>query len=216
MPGHQPRQITLDDVRAAMQLPRPGLLAQARMLPRRQPGIEPVQQTTQARGAAVLVLIYAIDGALHLVLTRRTETVQNHKGQISLPGGAQEAGESLIQTALREANEELAIATDGLEILGTLSDIYVNVSNYLITPVVALAPARPTFHPDPIEVTAVIEMPLSLLLDPPARGEEDWEVRGAPVHVPFFIVGQHKVWGATAMILAEFAHLLEKAAGSWR
>jgi len=197
-----------------MQLPRPGLLAQARMLPRRQPGNEPVENAGTGRGAAVLILIYAIDGVLHLVLTRRTETVQNHKGQVSFPGGAQEGGENLIQTALREANEELAIPADGLEILGTLTQIYVSVSNYLITPVVALAAERPTFRPDPIEVTEVIEMPLSLLIDPHAHGEEDWDVRGVAVHVPFFIVGQHKVWGATAMILAEFAHLLESVAGA--
>jgi len=148
------------------------------------------------------------------VLTRRTETVQTHKGQISLPGGAREGDETLIATALREAHEELNVTPDGLEVLGTLTPLYVGVSGYLITPVVGIAPQRPPFRPDPLEVVEIIEPPLSILLDPGARREEDWEIRGQPVHVPFFAVGPHKVWGATAMILSEFADLLEISVAS--
>jgi 8-oxo-dGTP pyrophosphatase MutT (NUDIX family) len=194
-----------------MQQPRPGLAAQALMWPRRPAGMEPLSAGAQCRDAAVLVLVYPIGFTLHLVLTRRTETVQNHKGQISLPGGAREGQESLVQAALREANEELAIPTTGLELLGSLTPLYVGVSDYLITPAVAIAAERPQFRPDPLEVVEAIDVPLALLLDPGARREEDWEIRSARVHVPFFALGPHKVWGATAMILAEFAALLETA-----
>jgi 8-oxo-dGTP pyrophosphatase MutT (NUDIX family) len=173
------------------------------------PGIPLPDTTGRGRDAGVLVLVYPLHGAPHLVLTRRTETVQNHKGQVSLPGGAREGDETIVQTAQREAQEELAIPADGLELLGTLSPIYVGVSDYLITPVVALSAQRPNFQADPIEVVEVIEAPLSLFVDESARRTEDWEIHGAHVHVPFFAVGQHKVWGATAMILAEFAALLE-------
>jgi 8-oxo-dGTP pyrophosphatase MutT (NUDIX family) len=216
MPGLSPvktpataPELTFDDVRRALHLPRPGLAAQTLMWPQRPPGIELPGNGRHGRDAAVLILIYPISPTLHLVLTRRTETVQNHKGQISLPGGAHEGAESLQQTALREAHEELAVDPAGLEILGSLTPLYVGVSDYLITPVVALTAHRPDFHPDPVEVVEAIDMPLALLLDPGARREEDWQIRGFTVHVPFFAVGPHKVWGATAMILAELAALLE-------
>lgn len=159
----------------------------------------------------MLILVYPVHDVLYLVLTRRTDTVQNHKGQISLPGGAREDRETAADNALREANEELAIVPAGLEVLGTLTPVYVAASDYVITPVVAIAPHRPDFQPDPIEVMEVIEAPLSCLLDPAARQEEEREIRGIYAHVPFYAVGPHKVWGATAMILAEFAALLESA-----
>jgi len=174
------------------------------------PGIQLPDTTGQGRPASVLILVYPLHSAPHLVLTRRTETVQTHKGQVSLPGGAREGDETIEQTAKREADEELAIRADGLELLGTLSPLYVGVSDYLITPVVALSTLRPNFRADPVEVVEVIEAPLSLFVDPSARRTEEWEIRGAPVRVPFFAVGSHKVWGATAMILAEFSALLER------
>ena len=175
------------------------------------PGIPLPETTGLGRAAGVLVLIYPLDNVPHLVLTRRTDTVQSHKGQVSLPGGAHEGDETIEQTALREAREELAVPANRLELLGTLSPLYVGVSDYLITPLVALSPERPHFRPDPLEVVEVIETPLSLLVDASARRIEEWDIRGAAVRVPFFAIGHHKVWGATAMILAEFAALLDGA-----
>ena len=180
------------------------------MLPQRPSGSEPPPGSRRERAAAVLILVYPLDAVPHLVLTRRTDTVQSHKGQISLPGGSHEGNETLIETALREANEEIAVSSANLEVLGTLTPLYVGVSDYLITPVVAIAPRRPDFRPDPVEVVEVIEAPLYLLLDASIRVEEDWIVRDVPVHIPFFAVGPHKVWGATAMMLSEFAVMLEQ------
>jgi 8-oxo-dGTP pyrophosphatase MutT (NUDIX family) len=208
MPG-SPQPITLDDVRRALRQPRPGSAAQARMWPVRQGGPASPVPSEGGRAAAVLILVYPHEGIPHIVLTRRTETVQNHKGQVSFPGGAREGNETAQQTALREAREELGIAAAGLDILGTLTPVYVAVSDYLVTPVVAIASHRPAFHPDPVEVVEAIETPLALLVDHAVRREEDWQIRGHTVRVPYFAIGQHKVWGATAMILAEFAALLE-------
>jgi 8-oxo-dGTP pyrophosphatase MutT (NUDIX family) len=210
-PTRTPTKIDFADVRRAMDLPRPGPAAHTRMFPRRIPGNPAPATPNHGRASAVLILVYPAHDELHLVLTRRTDTVQNHKGQISLPGGAREDQETAVENALREANEELAIAPAGLEVLGTLSHVYVGASDYLITPVVAIAPHRPDFQPDPIEVVEVIEAPLSCLLDPAARQEEEREIRGINAQVPFYAIGPHKVWGATAMILAEFAALLENA-----
>ncbi len=180
------------------------------MWPRR-PLLAMPSALSRGRDAAVLVLVYPHDHVPCVVLTRRTETVQNHKGQISLPGGASEGSEGPVETALRETSEELAVAPASLEVVGTLTPIYVSASDYRVTPVVAISGSRPAFHPDPREVVEAIDVPLSVLLDPAVRRAEDREIRGVIVHVPFFAVGSHKVWGATAMILAEFAALLESA-----
>ena len=203
--------MTLERVRHALQQPRPGLAAQQRMLPQRPLGSELPLAGRRERAAAVLILVYLVDDVPYLVLTRRTDTVQTHKGQISLPGGSREGNETPVETALREANEEVSVSSANLEILGTLTPIYIGVSDYLITPVVAIAPHRPDFRADPVEVVEIIEAPLSLLLDPSVRVEEDWDVRGVSVRIPFFAVGPHKVWGATAMILSEFAAMLEQS-----
>ena len=192
-----------------MRGPLPGRGAQITMAPRPRPldpspGVEP-------RQAGVLLLLYPVHGALHLVLTIRTSNLNHHSGQISLPGGGWEEGDtSLQETALREAQEEIGIVTNGLELLGSLTPLYIPPSNNVIHPFVAYAAQRPTFHPDPSEVAGLLEVPLHLLLDPETRREEDWIWRGAPLHVPFYAVGQHKVWGATAIVLAEFLALLAR------
>jgi len=207
---------TPDDVRRALRGPRPGLAAQMRLAPRPRPGGYIPAQDRQPKQGGVLILVYPCDGELCLVLTRRTETVANHKGQISFPGGAQEADETLQQTALREASEELAVPPETLEVLGALTPLYIPPSNYCITPTVALAAARPNFRADPTEVVEVLEVPLRLLLDSQTMGEEEWEVRGIPARVPFYRLGPHKVWGATAMVLAEFLAMLSQAADEGR
>ena len=197
--------IDIDIVRKALEQPRPGLKAQMRMSPRPRAR---VMNSAPARAGGVLLLLYPIDGRLHLVLTRRTEHLPSHQGQISLPGGAQEAGESFEETALREVHEELNVDPAGVQVLGRLTPLYIAPSNYCIRPVVGYTPARPAFCPNPCEVAEVLEVSLAKLLDPSVVHEEDWRLRGVTVRVPFFAVNEHKVWGATAMVLAEFVELL--------
>ena len=199
--------ITIEHVRAAMRGPLPGLQAQLTMAPQPRPfspppGVEP-------RQAGVLLLLYPVHDVLHLALTVRTPDLNHHSGQISLPGGGWEEGDaSLQETALREAHEEIGIAAEGLELLGSLTLLYTSPSNNIIHPFVAYASQHPAFRPDPKEVAELLEVPLQLLLDPATQREEDWIWRGAPLRVPFYAVGEHKVWGATAIILAEFVVLL--------
>ncbi len=192
-----------------MRGPLPGRQAQITMSPRPRPFSPP--PGVEVRQAGVLLLLYPINAALHLVLTVRTSSLDHHSGQISLPGGGWEKGDaSLQETALREAREEIGIVTDGLELLGPLTPIYVPPSNNQVHPFVAYTPQRPAFHTDPREVAKLLDVPLRLLLDPATRHEEDWGWGETTLHVPFYAVGEHKVWGATAIVLAEFLALLTR------
>ena len=162
----------------------------------------------ECRHAAVLALLYPLDGALNVVLTRRTERVNSHQGQISFPGGSIDPGEGTIEAALREAWEELGIAPEPVRILGQLTSLYIPPSGYCVAPVVAYTAERPLFVPNPAEVAEVLEVPISHLLLPFTVREEIWQIRGADIRVPFYAVGPHKVWGATAMMLSELMELL--------
>lgn len=159
-----------------------------------------------------MILLYPTRSGLYFVLTRRTETVEAHKGQISLPGGAQELGESLQGTALREAGEELGIDPASITVLdGPLSPVYIPVSGFRATPFVGFTADRPNLTAAADEVVEIIETPLEMIVDENNIIEEEWSIRGYAGLVPFFSIHGHKVWGATAMILGEFAEMLKNA-----
>jgi 8-oxo-dGTP pyrophosphatase MutT (NUDIX family) len=190
------------------------------MAPVPRPGMERIlDPSLNCRRAGVLVLLYPMGGAdpagveqLHLVLTRRTDALDNHRGQISFPGGSLDGDETVQEAALREAWEELAVDPARLAVLGALSPLYIPPSGFCIYPTVAYAAERPAFIPSAAEVAEVLEPSLAHLLDPTTRAEEIWDVRGAAVRVPFYRVGHHKVWGATAMVLCELLALWRAAA----
>jgi 8-oxo-dGTP pyrophosphatase MutT (NUDIX family) len=202
------RNLTLDDIRAALQKPLPGIAAQIRLAPEYR--VESLRATppADARAAGVLILLYPHDGAWYFPLMKRVEDGLVHSGQISLPGGSQEPGESLQATALREACEEIGAACAEIDVLGQLSTLYIPPSNFLVTPTVGCVEQRPDFRCDPREVAELIEVPLSTLFDRAVVKREPWSLRGVAVDVPFYQIGPHKVWGATAMILSEFSMLL--------
>jgi 8-oxo-dGTP pyrophosphatase MutT (NUDIX family) len=188
---------------------KPGFDAQLKMTPRPRPGQRRYDEVEGACAkAGVLVLLYPWKRSLCLALTRRTEQVRHHQAQISFPGGRQEAGEDLIQTALRETQEELGVQPDAIRVLGMLTPLYIPPSKTCIHPVVATLWERPEFVRSPEEVEEVIEVPLAHLRDPMNRHEEVWTIRGIPVRVPFYLFKGNKIWGATAMVLAEFLELL--------
>ena len=202
--------LNLEDIRAALQQPLPGLAAQIKFAPEyRLPGLRD-DPPANARPAGVLILLYTHHGEWHFPLMRRVEDGLTHSGQISLPGGSQEAGESIRETALREACEEVGAACTEVDVLGQLTTIYIPPSNFLVTPTVGWVDYRPDFKCDPREVAELIEVPLSTLFDPNVVRREPWMLRGTQVEVPFFQIGLHKVWGATAMILSELKMILEK------
>ncbi len=199
--------VTIDQIETALRRPLPGLAAMVRMAPIPRP-LAPPTPEHRPREGAVLALLYPVGpgGELHLVLTRRTETVGNHRGQISFPGGSVDPDDlSTAHTALREACEEIGVCETDLRLLGDLTPLYIPPSDFRIYPHVACLPRRPAFHVQPDEVAELLEPPLSHFLDEANTGLETWLVQGEPRQVPFYRVNGHKVWGATAMVLAELA-----------
>jgi 8-oxo-dGTP pyrophosphatase MutT (NUDIX family) len=213
MPSHKNPGFseTLHSLEKELTGSKPGLKAQLGMCPNPRPGHQAYHEVEDSSiKAGVLVLLYPKEDKLHLVLTRRTDMVDFHKGQISFPGGRLEEGEGLEQAALREAQEELEVDPSSIHILGTLTPLYIPPSNYCIYPVVALAENRPDFQPSAVEVAEVLEIPLEHLLSPHNILREMWTIRDAEVEVPFYSYGEHKIWGATAMVLAELLEIVNE------
>jgi 8-oxo-dGTP pyrophosphatase MutT (NUDIX family) len=142
-------------------------------------------------------------------LTVRRDDLPQHPGQISLPGGAMDQGETPADAALREAHEEIGIAPDSVRIIGALSSFFVIVSNFVVYPFIGVMDTKPVFTPEVREVAEVLEAPVKDLLD---RGRAGWDRRpraNIMVDLPFLQTGAHIVWGATAMILGEFGALFD-------
>ena len=200
----------LERIEQGLRAPLPGITAQLRMATEPRPGHRAyfeVEKTCLKAG--VLVLLYEKDGELFLLLTRRTELILHHPGQISFPGGEQHPGESLEATALREAAEELGVDLGPVRVLGKLTPLFIPPSNYCIYPTVAFLPGAPRFIPQPDEVAEILEVPVSHLAAPENRRLEARAVGGRTVNVPYIVFKTSKIWGATAMVLAEFLALLE-------
>jgi 8-oxo-dGTP pyrophosphatase MutT (NUDIX family) len=162
----------------------------------------------KVRHAAGLLLVFPRGGQTHLVLTVRAETLGRHGGQVSLPGGVIEPGEAPAQAALREAHEEISLPSAGIEIVGALTPIDIPVSGFRLHPVVGARDHAPALAPADGEVARILEVPVEDLLAPGAVVTTERERDGSRITVPAFRVGRDEIWGATAMVLAEFLVLL--------
>lgn len=171
-----------------------------------------------ARNAAVLAVLYpAGEGEKdclkwYVPAIMRPAHMGTHAGQVALPGGVQEEGESLVDCALREYSEELGGGIwPEVDIVGPLPTIFVFSSNFVITPIVALAKQRPTFVPSLDEVDQVLEVPVTLPLQTVAKGTLLLERRGLTFSAPSFLTEGIHIWGATCLILAELAACMDRA-----
>ncbi|MCE5246815.1 CoA pyrophosphatase [bacterium] len=202
---------TLGDVGAilARAAGLPGGAAHELLAPAPRPGWDPGVLAADARPAAALVLLLDRGAGPAVLLTVRGVALRRHAGQISFPGGRVEDGETIPQAALREAAEEVGLPAGAARIVAPLSPLYIPVSGFGLHPFAALCAAPPErWRPQPEEVARIVEAPLALLADPASLGVERRAVGGVDYRIPYFRVGQDKVWGATAMVLAELLWLL--------
>jgi len=159
--------------------------------------------------AAVLILLYLADNEIYFFLTKRTDDLKHHKGQISLPGGTQEGNEKLIDTALRETQEEIGINKNSISIIGTITPLFVPVTGFMIYPFIGYSLNKLGPKPNPVEVATIFSVNISDLLNKENRTIEQRNIRGYDVQVPYFKLNDYKVWGATSMILSEFRDLIK-------
>ncbi len=163
------------------------------------PGAE--RPARQLRPAAVLILVIAEGEGPRVLMTRRSDSLASHTGQIAFPGGRLDPGETVVEAALREAHEEVALSAEGLEVLG-LGDPYETGTGFLVTPVVAWTTAAPRTEPNPDEVAEVFEVPWSFLMNAANHRQDHYELEGQPRRyfwaMPY---GERYIWGVTAGIL---------------
>ena len=161
--------------------------------------------------AGVLLLLYPKDGEYCVLLNKRTDQVEHHKGEISFPGGSKDTTDAtLLDTALRETYEEMGIRPEDVEVLGQLDDTPTS-TNFLITTTVGTIPYPYDFNPSELEVAEVLEVPLPALMDDENRRDEVRIVDGDLDHVPSYVYQGHLIFGATARVLSRFLELLETA-----
>ena len=177
----------------------------------------PVRRKPAGNGfiaSAVLVPLYVAAGELWVLLTRRTDSLPQHAGQYAFPGGVRtETDEDEVATALREAHEELGIEPSLVVVLGQLSDVW-TPTGFLISPVVGAIAHPLTVRPASAEVEAVVQVPFSYLANPEVVEEQELEIAGEKVISPVFHYRTHRIWGATARILADLIGRLTGGAAS--
>lgn len=197
----------LSQLESSLARPLPGAAAQARLAPQLRRQWPQNFDPARIRPAAGLLLVFPVDRRAHIVLTVRADALR-HGGQVSLPGGVIEPGETFAEAALREAHEEVGVHPHEIRILGPLTPLDIPVSGFRLHPVVAARATRPAFVPAHGEVARILEVPVETLLDPANLAPVERHRMGATLRVPAFHAAGVEIWGATAMVLAEFLALL--------
>ncbi|MCB1031919.1 MAG: CoA pyrophosphatase [Acidimicrobiales bacterium] len=171
------------------------------------PAVRSPRESVVSRASAVLAALYEDAGETYVILTRRSAALRVHSGEVSFPGGRQEPGEDLMDTAKREAWEEIGLDPSGVEIIGELDHLSTITSSSFIVPYVAVLDGRPHLSQNPSEVDAILHVPLQELADPTVFREERWDVFGTQRPIIFFELIGDTVWGATAAMLRQFLGL---------
>jgi len=166
----------------------------------------------KTKPAAVLLLLYPNDNQIFFYLTKRTENLKYHKGQISLPGGSKERGETLLETALRETEEEIGVNKNQISILGNITPLFIPVTGFMMTPFIGFISKKPLIKLDSMEVADIFSVNILDLINNDKLITYR-QIKGKNLNIPYFSLNNHQVWGATSMVLSEFKdiiHLIEK------
>ncbi|MBF4519027.1 CoA pyrophosphatase [Flavobacterium sp. ANB] len=167
------------------------------------------------RRSAVLILFYPFKDEVYLPLILRPSYDGVHSAQVAFPGGKYEpADENLIQTALREANEEIGLKISDVKILGTLTELFIGPSNFKVLPVIGYLSYKPDFIGDKREVEKILETKLNDIYNPNIIGSSEMLIRGEQVTVPYYEIHNNKVWGATAKMISELLFVLDDGLSS--
>lgn len=200
-------------LKSALEKTLPGKPAQMKMAPANGELYSLFKHETSPVESSVMILFYQKNGQIFFPLIKRTEGPGHHSGQISLPGGVSEPSDkSLWHTAIRETGEETGTPTEEIEQLGKLSPLYIPVSNFQVHPFVGLYQNIPLFIPQPSEVQRILEVPLTHLMDKNNLFNFTFETNGRQWQAPYFAFEEHKIWGATAMIISELLEIITKHA----
>jgi len=197
----------IERLRIQLNNPLPGKAAQHKMIPLDR-SLEPPPTNLNINQAGVLLLLFPEDGKLKTVFIRRPSSMKNHADQMAFPGGRSElTDKDLRDTALREAVEEIGIISEQVEIIGQLSPLYVNVSNFSIQPFIGWVAHMPVFEIDKKEVTDIYIISIDDLLNPGSLQSQKVDTSLGLQEFPGYFVNDIFIWGATAMILSEFLEI---------
>ena len=203
----------IDHIKQKLKEPLPGTSAHIKLAPYRKSTLNTDFSKYNPKLASTLLLLYQANDRIKFVLIQRPDYSGTHGGQISFPGGKKEKDESLIKTAIRETYEEIGIESENIQILGTLSKVYVPPSNFLISPFIGFMDIDPVFKPDKKEVTKILETDLAELLKKDVIKEKLITVgskteNSMEINIPYLDLHHQTVWGATGVILSEFKDLI--------
>jgi len=192
----------------------PGSTAHSKMLPPGRRTISTDKERASIKQSSVLLLLFPEEDRLYTCLMKRPPTMKHHPGQISFPGGKVEKEDTSAEmTALREAREEVGIDPGAVEILGKLSELYLEVSQFSIQPFIAWSDKKPDFLVNSGEVEELILFPLSDFVANEAISEVELQTFTGPLLVKYYPHNGEIIWGATAMILSELIEILKKRSG---
>ncbi|MGQ1891812.1 NUDIX hydrolase [Thermophagus sp. OGC60D27] len=190
--------------------PLPGKEAQELMAPTSRQVEMQTLSDSNTKASSVLLLLYPKHDTWHLPFIQRPVYNGFHSGQISFPGGKEESGDkNHLQTALRETHEEIGIEPELVNIIGSLTPIYIPHSNYKVYPFVGWVNSTPHFSPDPVEVDEIIEVSLDELMKNSSIKTFSYQRAGSLFMAPYYSAGDKKIWGATAMILSEMLEMIK-------
>jgi 8-oxo-dGTP pyrophosphatase MutT (NUDIX family) len=190
LPGKQAHDKMASDSRLKLKFPSPG---------------------ERTRESAVLILFYPSQNKIFLPLILRPQYDGVHGGQMAFAGGrAEKEDESLVRTALREAQEEIGVRLTDIKVIGQLTKLFIPPSNFFVQPVVGYMSHKPDFYPDAREVDKVIEITLEDMTNPAIKGRKMLNVRGVEIDAPFYEIHGNTVWGATAMMISELLMVIDE------
>jgi 8-oxo-dGTP pyrophosphatase MutT (NUDIX family) len=200
-------EISPEIIRKALGGPLHGVDSHQKMMPPNRKMHPAATDKHRLKPSSVMLLLFRENAGLYVCLIKRPATMKHHAGQIALPGGQIEPGESPLQAALRETWEEIGIVPEEIEVLGSLSELFIDVSGFIIHPFVGWLKGTPRFAINKTEVEKILRFPLLTYKN--SLGETELETASGKLNVPCFHFEGEIIWGASSMILSEFIDVLE-------